>query len=228
MECLYCGSMPATKKCSICKIAWFCSKECQTNGWKHHKRTCMKDEYLIWSHGEKKKFFIDINNLQNSYKDKVSTALNTFHLANSYLNNLLNIQQSYIKEDYEHHINVTTVYFRDSEVEWRLLKTHTKDMLECYSDKDDDWSLAVAAFYEQLNEETTKFRALICLSIAHCFFSLKLLYKDKDVNDMFYKECKNNYELALLFKSKLKTLDYIENINNFMIKLKKVKRFIQI
>tara|TARA_X000000368_G_C22901864_1_gene654457 strand:- start:62 stop:745 length:684 start_codon:yes stop_codon:yes gene_type:complete len=227
MKCLFCGNKPVTKKCSNCKIAWFCSKECQTNGWKHHKKTCVKDEYLIWSYTEKIQFFDNINNLQKSYQNKVLNALNTYNLANNYLNKLLDIQKSYVKEDYEKHINVTIVYFRDSEIEWRLLKVHIKEMLECYNNKDDDWSLALIAFYEQFNEETTKFRTLICLSIAHCYFSLKLLYKDKDINDRFYKECKNNYELALLFKSNLKSVDYIETINNFMLKLEKIKRFIQ-
>ena len=227
MECLHCGNKPALKKCGNCKIAWFCSKECQTLGWKEHKKYCIKDEYLIWSQSEKLNFFMNINNLQLSYKPKATTAVDSYKLANSYLNKLLTLQHSYTKTDYEQTINVTIIYFRDSETEWRLLQSHSKEMIECYSGKDDDWSLTLIAFYEQLYEESSNYRVLICLSITHCYFSLRLLYLKYDINDTLYKECKNYYELALLYKSKIKTLDYIDNINNFMLKLEKTKRFIQ-
>ena len=170
---------------------------------------------------------MNINNLQISYKNKVSSAINSYKLANSYLNKLLEIQHSYTKTNYEETINVTIIYFRDAESEWRLFQNHSKEMIECYSDKKDDWSLTLVAFYEQLYEESSNYRVLICLSIAHCYFSLRLLYLKSDINNSMYKECKNYYELALLYKKKIKTVDYLDKINNFMIKLEKTKRFIQ-
>lgn len=232
MECLNCNNKFVTKKCSNCKIAWFCSKECQINGWKDHKKYCIKDEYLLWSCTEKISFFNNINNLQLSYKTKISTAIENYNLANSYFNKLILMQNSYhnFNDVYDQIINVSIISFKDNETEWRLLQNHSKEMYECYAIKSDDWSLTLIAFYDQLYEETINFRILISLSIAHCYFSLRLFYitKKKNTNiDKFFNECKNYYEIALLYKSKIKTIDYINNINNFMVKLEKIKRFIQ-
>ena len=74
------------------------TKNLQLDNFNKKKKSILITKYLKKILYEKNHV---IESLQNSYKDKVSTALNTFHLANSYLNNLLNIQQSYIKEDYE-------------------------------------------------------------------------------------------------------------------------------
>lgn len=233
MECLECGTTPALKKCSNCKIAWFCSKECQTKGWKKHKKYCIKDEYLIWSQKEKLDFYVNINNLQTSYKNKVTSAVESFKLANGFLNELLKIQNSYNKEsqNYDQVINISILHLRDSETEWRLLQTHTKEMYNLYHTKTDDWSLTLSAFYEQLNIESIHFRTLICLSLAHCYFSLRLhLINNKNNTDIItklYNECKNYYELALLYKSKITIPEYIDDVSNFMIKLEKIKRFMR-
>jgi len=42
--CNFCGqfSKKKLKKCSICKAAWYCSKECQRKDWKKHKPDCKK------------------------------------------------------------------------------------------------------------------------------------------------------------------------------------------
>jgi len=38
-ECSVCGK-PASKACSKCKKERYCSRECQVNGWKKHKKVC--------------------------------------------------------------------------------------------------------------------------------------------------------------------------------------------
>ena len=40
--CYGCDKQGATLKCSACKIAAYCSTECQRNHWKHHKSSCLK------------------------------------------------------------------------------------------------------------------------------------------------------------------------------------------
>ena len=40
-ECLkYADEVKELKTCACCKIARFCSKECQSKAWKRHKKTC--------------------------------------------------------------------------------------------------------------------------------------------------------------------------------------------
>lgn len=41
--CCACGTVPAMSLCSGCKIAWFCSSECQREMWLNHKVGCIKD-----------------------------------------------------------------------------------------------------------------------------------------------------------------------------------------
>ena len=38
--CAYCGKKGADKRCSICKLVWYCGADCQKVGWKGHKKTC--------------------------------------------------------------------------------------------------------------------------------------------------------------------------------------------
>mmetsp|Transcript_11869 Transcript_11869/g.32105 ORF Transcript_11869/g.32105 Transcript_11869/m.32105 type:complete len:94 (+) Transcript_11869:138-419(+) len=38
-KCELCGK-DAEKRCSRCKTAWYCSRECQLAGWKKHKPFC--------------------------------------------------------------------------------------------------------------------------------------------------------------------------------------------
>ena len=38
-KCGECGEV-ATQRCSKCKDAWYCSRECQLKNWKQHKETC--------------------------------------------------------------------------------------------------------------------------------------------------------------------------------------------
>eukprot|EP00928_Gymnodinium_smaydae_P050325 TRINITY_DN33895_c0_g1_i1.p1 TRINITY_DN33895_c0_g1~~TRINITY_DN33895_c0_g1_i1.p1 ORF type:complete len:237 (+),score=35.19 TRINITY_DN33895_c0_g1_i1:92-802(+) len=40
--CSHCGQPDATKRCSACKGACYCSVECQRKAWPDHKRTCGK------------------------------------------------------------------------------------------------------------------------------------------------------------------------------------------
>ena len=44
VACASCGAMPATKICSLCKLVYYCSKECQVAHWKTggHKAECKK------------------------------------------------------------------------------------------------------------------------------------------------------------------------------------------
>ena len=39
-KCVDCGK-PATQRCSKCKNAWYCSRDCQLRQWKSHKALCM-------------------------------------------------------------------------------------------------------------------------------------------------------------------------------------------
>ena len=38
-KCEECGD-PATQRCSKCKSAWYCSRDCQLRQWKKHKPIC--------------------------------------------------------------------------------------------------------------------------------------------------------------------------------------------
>ena len=38
-KCANCGKM-ATKRCSKCKLEWYCSRNCQLMSWKTHKKLC--------------------------------------------------------------------------------------------------------------------------------------------------------------------------------------------
>lgn len=40
--CASCSSEPGKKRCAICKSVHYCSRECQRNHWKAHKKTCSK------------------------------------------------------------------------------------------------------------------------------------------------------------------------------------------
>lgn len=38
-KCEECGAL-ATQRCSKCKMAWYCSRDCQLRQWKKHKQIC--------------------------------------------------------------------------------------------------------------------------------------------------------------------------------------------
>ena len=38
-KCGECGE-PATQRCTACKNAWYCSRDCQLRQWKKHKAIC--------------------------------------------------------------------------------------------------------------------------------------------------------------------------------------------
>lgn len=38
-KCEECGAL-ATQRCSRCKMAWYCSRDCQLRQWKKHKAIC--------------------------------------------------------------------------------------------------------------------------------------------------------------------------------------------
>ena len=40
MSCAGCGEKEGTKRCSRCKVAWYCSADCQRKAWAAHKITC--------------------------------------------------------------------------------------------------------------------------------------------------------------------------------------------
>ena len=52
-SCFNCGKENANKKCSKCKSVWFCSKECQVEGWKKHKKNCNE---VIWDKKDEEEF----------------------------------------------------------------------------------------------------------------------------------------------------------------------------
>ena len=41
-DCILCGASGSTKKCSSCKTAYYCSRDCQMAHWKTHKEFCKK------------------------------------------------------------------------------------------------------------------------------------------------------------------------------------------
>ncbi|CAB9514118.1 expressed unknown protein [Seminavis robusta] len=54
--CALCGA-PATKRCSRCKLAWYCSPEHQKQDWKRHKRTACDDAFQADQHTLHKREF---------------------------------------------------------------------------------------------------------------------------------------------------------------------------
>lgn len=38
-KCEECGAV-ATQRCSRCKMAWYCTRDCQLRQWKKHKQIC--------------------------------------------------------------------------------------------------------------------------------------------------------------------------------------------
>ena len=62
--CCFCSIKEGKYKCSSCKSAFYCSKECQTNDWKKHKNMC--------------KFLIkDIKKVLCEYSPKIENIINT-------------------------------------------------------------------------------------------------------------------------------------------------------
>eukprot|EP01134_Creolimax_fragrantissima_P005926 CFRG5926T1 len=41
-ECLQPSAIGTLKKCSICKVAWYCGRECQHRAWMRHKLVCVR------------------------------------------------------------------------------------------------------------------------------------------------------------------------------------------
>ena len=224
--CFNCGIENATKKCAKCKSVWFCSKECQVIGWKEHKKDC-KDEELLWTKEEEKEFYTKINALQNSYKNKFSVALNSYEIATDKLGQIFTIQADYIYKNIEHPkypelMDETLLFLKDADTEFRLLQSHSNKMLNIYKDdKDNEWNMTLYAFYDQMYEETTNCRALICSGISHCYYFLILLFKD-DTKMMDYckKYCLAYYDLVLLYKTKIND-KYKDNIDKALANTKK-------
>jgi hypothetical protein len=176
-------------------------------------------EDLIWpSIEEKEKFYIRINNLQTSYKAKFLTAIESYTITCNFLNKLFNTQIDYlykniVDDKYKDILQATVVCLKDSEAEWRILQAHSSEMSKIFKDKTDtDWNMTLYAFYDQMYLETTNYRALICLGLSHCYYFLKFVNTDekliKDFND-YYSAHK---DLALLYKSKLTDIHYIQKI----------------
>ena len=225
--CFNCGIENATKKCAKCKSVWFCSKECQVIGWKEHKKDC-KEEELLWTKEEEKEFYTKINALQNSYKNKFSVALNSYEIATDKLGQIFTIQADYIYKNIEHPkypelMDETLLFLKDADTEFRLLQSHSNKMLNIYKDdKDNEWNMTLYAFYDQMYEETTNCRALICSGISHCYYFLILLFKD-DTKMMDYckKYCLAYYDLVLLYKTKIND-KYKDNIDKALKHTKEI------
>ena len=225
--CFNCGIENATKKCAKCKSVWFCSKECQVIGWKEHKKDCKNVEDLLWTKEEKKEFYTKINALQSSYKNKFSVALNSYEIATDKLGQIFNIQYDYIYKNIEHPkypelMDEVLLFLKDADTEFRLLQSHSNKMLNIYKDdKDNEWNMTLYAFYDQMYEETTNCRALICCGITHCYYFLILLFKD-DTKMMDYckKYCLAYYDLVLLYKTKIND-KYKDNIDKALANTKK-------
>jgi len=195
--CFNCGIENATKKCAKCKSVWFCSKECQVIGWKEHKKDCKNEEDLLWTKEEKEEFYTKINALQSSYK---------------------NIEHP----KYPELMDETLLFLKDADTEFRLLQSHSNKMLNIYKDdKDNEWNMTLYAFYDQMYEETTNCRALVCSGITHCYYFLILLFKD-DTKMMDYckKYCLAYYDLVLLYKTKIND-KYKDNIDKALANTKK-------
>ena len=41
-HCDHCGNGGSLKRCARCKSVWYCSRECQKNGWSTHKLVCQQ------------------------------------------------------------------------------------------------------------------------------------------------------------------------------------------
>ena len=182
--CFNCGIENATKKCSKCKSVWFCSKECQIIGWKEHKKDCKdyNEEDLVWTKEEKKEFYKKINDLQDSYKDRVLVALSSYSVAFLKLEKIFTIQADYIYKNiedlkYPELMDETLLFLKDADTEFRLLQSHSTKMTNIYKDNEDcEWNIALFSFYDQMYEETTNYRALICCGITHCYYFLILIF----------------------------------------------------
>ena len=229
--CFNCGIENATKKCSKCKSVWFCSKECQVIGWKEHKKDCndCNEEELVWTKEEEKEFYKKINALQSSYKNKFSVALHSYEIAISKLQKIFDIQSDYIYKNIEHPkypelMDETLLFLKDADTEFRLLQSHSNKMLNLYKDdKENEWNMTLYAFYDQMYEETTNCRALICNGITHCYYFLILMFKD-DTKMMEYckKYCLAYYDLVVLYKTKIKNQKYIDNIDKALKHTKEI------
>jgi hypothetical protein len=238
-KCLNCGNDNATKKCNRCKSVWFCSKECQLANWKEHKKDCKPlvtevtegynipkkpykpddNEDLIWpSVEEKEKFYTRINDLQKSYKTKFLTAIDCYTISCNFLNKLFNTQIDYlykniVDDKYKDILQATVVCLKDSEAEWRILQAHGSEMSKIFKDKtNNDWNITMFAFYDQMYLETTNYRALICIGLSHCYYFLQFENTDKKLIKDFNDYYKAHKDLALLYKSKLSDIHYIQKI----------------
>lgn len=225
-SCFNCGKENANKKCSKCKSVWFCSKECQVEGWKKHKKDCNE---VIWDKKDEEEFYKKINALQDSYKDRFLLALGSYGISVVKLKKVFLIQQEYIYENKMHNkyteiLDETLLYLRDTDTDWRILQTHASKMVECYKESKEEWNTVLYAFYDQMYEETTYYRTLICYSIMHCYYFLTLAFFN--VNKELSEYCKKYYnsylDLVKLYKSKLKTFEYVDTINKSLKKTKDI------
>lgn len=224
--CFNCGIENATKKCAKCKSVWFCSKECQVIGWKEHKKDC-NEEDLVWTKEEKNDFYKKINALQGSYKDRVLLALNNYGVAYLKLEKIFTIQADYIYKNIEHPkypelMDETILFLKDADTEFRLLQSHSSKMSNIHKDDtENEWNMTLYVFYNQMYEETTNYRALICCGISHCYYFLILIFKtDEKMMDYCKKYCLAYYDLVILYKTKINNDEYIKNIDKALANTK--------
>ena len=71
--CQVCGK-DASKKCSRCSLAWYCSAECQKKHWKEHKSVC-NSEYQSHQYELHKKAFDTIIKKYNLKTEKKSNEI---------------------------------------------------------------------------------------------------------------------------------------------------------
>ena len=191
----------------------FCSKEC---------------EELLWSKKEQDKFNKNLNKLVNIYKEKCLNALNKYNVSMYYVKKLLKIEQKFIDNDIKDEnleliLEHALVFLKDADKEWKNLQIEIRSMLNVYKiykiNEQEDWFLSTLAFYDQMYEETVKYRTLISIALCHCYNFFKIFQNDENLIKYLDKNSKIYKNIALTLKLELKDKSYIDNINKALLNI---------